>query len=357
MIENIEFQNFRGFSNLKMKDTKQITLISGMNNVGKSSVLDGLFLFFDHITPESFVKLNNFRGFPPLPEPKYLWEPVFHNLNTQEPVQINLNIDGQSARLHYSRDDSYVVPEDSDVPKNVLNQFISSTQTSYTLKFQYTLGKYWETGHFITNPSGMLRNMDTSLDGNRILPLNYTQFINAAIVHNGGDLTTWIGDLELSGRKEELVEALRLIEPSISDITTIMTANGGAQIYIKVSGRLLPLKLAGDGLNKLLFIVLSIMAHPNSLFLIDEIETGIHYSAYIDFWKTISLAARKYNCQIIATTHSYECIVGAIDGIEQTELTNSFCYFRIVRDGEECIAHRYSDDLLRTAIDTNLEVR
>lgn len=357
MIGNIEFKNFRGFSNLKMDNTKQITLISGMNNVGKSSVLDGLFLFFDHISPESFVKLNSFRGFPPLSEPKYLWEPIFHNLNTQEPVQISLSIDGQSARLHYSRDDSYIVPEDPDVPKNVLNQFISSTQTSYTLKFQYIFKGYQETGHFITNSSGMLRNMHTSLDGNRILPLNYTQFINAAIVHNGVELTAWIGDLELSGRKEELVEILRLIEPSISDITTIMTANGGAQIYIKVNGRLLPLKLAGDGLNKLLFIVLSIMAHPNSLFLIDEIETGIHYSVYVEFWRTISLAAKKYNCQVIATTHSYECIVGAIDGIEQAELTSSFCYFRLVRDGEGSIAHRYSDDLLRTAIDTNLEVR
>lgn len=357
MIENAEFYNFRGFSELQMKDMKQITLISGMNNVGKSSVLDGLFLFFDHIAPESFVKLNNFRGFPPLSEPKYLWEPIFHNLDTQKTVQIKLVIDGHPATLSYSRDDSYVIPENPDVPRNVLNQFISSTQTSYTLKFLYRSEGYQETGHFIANPSGLLRDMDTSLEGNRIMPLSFTQFINAIIIQNGGDLTAWIGDLELSGRKEELVGILNLIEPSISDITTIMTANGGAQIYSKVNGRLLPIKLAGDGLNKLLFIVLSIMAHPNSLVLIDEIETGIHYSAYVDFWKAISLAAQKYNCQIIATTHSYECIVGAIDGIEQAALTDSFCYFRIDRDGERSMSYRYSDELLRTAVETNLEVR
>ena len=357
MIESIQFQNFRGFSKLRMDDVKQITLISGMNNVGKSSILDGLFLFLDHVAPESFAKLNSFRGFPPVSEPKYLWEPVFHNLNTDEPVQIELKMDGSPANLCYSRDESYIVPEDAGIPRNVLNQFISSTQTSYSLKFQYSFGDYKEIGHFVANSSGLLRNIDTTLEGNRILSMPFTQFINSIIVHNGGDLTTWIGDVELNGRKDELIEILRLIEPSISDITTIMTSTGGAQIYVKSNGSLLPIKLAGDGLNNFLFIVLSIMAHPNSLILIDEIETGIHYSAYEDLWKTISTTAKKYNCQIIATTHSYECIVGAIDGIEKSDLTNSFCYFRIDRENKNSMAYRYSDELLRTAVDTNLEVR
>lgn len=357
MIERIEFQNFRGFSHLNMDNVKPITLISGMNNVGKSSVLDGLFLFFDHIAPESFVKLNNFRGFPSLSEPKYLWEPVFHNLNTQNAVQITLGLPAGAATLHYERDESYIVPEDADVPRNVLNQFISSTQSSYTLKFQYSYNGYQESGHFIASPSGLLRNMDTSLEGNRILPLPFTQFINSVIIQTNSDVTSLLGDLELRGKKDELIEILQLIEPSISDLTTIMTSTGGAQIYIKTNGQFLPIKLAGDGLNKLMFILLSIMAHPNSLVLIDEIETGIHYSAYVDLWKTIAAAVQKYNCQVIATTHSYECIVGAINGFKEADASDAFCYFRIDRQGKDAAAYRYSDELLRTAIDTSLEVR
>ena len=236
--------------------------------------------FFNHTAPESFVKLNNFRGFPPVSEPKYLWEPIFHNLNMQNTVQIALHLPKGKATLDYMRDDSYVVPEDADVPRNVLNQFISSTQSSYTLKFQYSYGAYQESGHFIASPSGLLRNLDTSLDGNRIQPLSFTQFINSVIIQTHGDVASLLGNLELTNSKDALIEILKLIEPSISDITTIVTASSGAQIYIKVNGRLLPSKFAGDGLNKLMFIVLSIMANPDSLILIDEIETGIHYSAY-----------------------------------------------------------------------------
>ena len=357
MISYAKFENFRGFSHLEMKEIKPITLISGMNNVGKSSVLDGLFLFFDHIAPESFVKLNNFRGFQSLTEPKYLWEPVFRNLDTYKPIQISLMLSDSKATLHYERDDSYIVPKDSDVPQNILNQFISKSQTSYTLKFQYTCGNYKELGHFITSPSGLLRHVDTSLQGNRMQSLPYTQFINSVIIQANSDITPLLGNVELSGKKSELIEILKLIEPSISDITTIMTSGNTAQVYIKTENHLLPIKLAGDGLNKLMFIIISIISHPNSLILIDEIETGIHYSAYVDFWKTISLTAQKYKCQIIATTHSYEFIVGAVKGLEESSLSDSFCYFRIDRTNEGTTAYRYSDKLLRTAINTRLEVR
>lgn len=357
MIKSAKFENFRGFSHLEMEDMKPVTLISGMNNIGKSSLLDGFFLFFDHIAPESFVKLNNFRGFPSLTEPKYLWEPLFHNLETRSPVRIQMELSAGVASLCYERDDAYVVPKDADVPQNILNQFISTAQSFYTLKFQYSYNGYWEAGHFISSPSGLLRNVDTSLEGNQIQFLPHTQFINSVIIQANSDISPLLGSLELEGKKEELIEILKLIEPSITDITTIMTASNAAQVYSKAGGRLLPVKLSGDGLNKLMFIVISIIANPNSLILIDEIETGIHYSAYVDFWKAIALTAQKYHCQIIATTHSYECITGAADGLENAGLSDRFCYFRLDRTKKGITVCRYSDKLLRMAVDTGWEVR
>lgn len=357
MIKYIEMENFRGFSHLKMEDVKPITLISGMNNVGKSSVLDGLFLFFDHIAPDSFTKLNNFRGFPSVSEPKYLWEPIFHNLDTQKAVKIMLKLPEGNASLCYEKDASYIVPEDADVPQNMLTQFMSSTQSSYTLKFQYGYNDYHEAGHFIASPSGLWRNVDTSMKGNQIQFLPFTQFVNSVIVQATGDVAALLGNLELRGKKEELIEILKCIEPSISDITTIMTIGGGAQIYVKINEHLLPVKLAGDGLNKLMFIILSIIAHPDSLILIDEIETGIHYSAYSDLWKAIAATTQKYHCQVIATTHSYECIVGAVNGLEEMSASEDFCYFRLDRQDEEIRVNRYSNELLRTAINSSLEVR
>ena len=40
MIRDIKFENFRGFQNLELTDLKPVTLISGRNNAGKSSLVD-----------------------------------------------------------------------------------------------------------------------------------------------------------------------------------------------------------------------------------------------------------------------------------------------------------------------------
>ncbi len=54
MIDGIRINNFRSFRNLTMNGLKRITLISGRNNVGKSTTLEALFLMRDHSATDSF---------------------------------------------------------------------------------------------------------------------------------------------------------------------------------------------------------------------------------------------------------------------------------------------------------------
>ena len=117
------------------------------------------------------------------------------------------------------------------------------------------------------------------------------------------------------------------------------------------------MRLAGDGMNRLLFIMLSIMENPNSIILIDEIETGFHYSMYPVLWEAIASAAQKSNCQVIATTHSYECVAGAAEGIEKADMRDNFCFFRLAQEKEGRVAYRYSEDLLQYALESNVDVR
>jgi len=166
----------------------------------------------------------------------------------------------------------------------------------------------------------------------------------------------WIGRMELRGNKSDVVQSLSIMDPPIEDVTVI-AANGLVHIYAKSNNQLLPLGLVGDGLNKLLYIILSIVENPGSIILIDEIETGFHHSSFAKIWEVMATAAKKYNCQIIASTHSYECISGALTGISNADMEEDLCYFRIDRDDAGCYARRYSDELLQVAIDSDLEVR
>lgn len=356
MIENLKFENFRGFDRLELSDIKPLTLISGKNNVGKSSILEGIFLLFDHIAPESFAKINQFRRMPVISGSVNLWESAFYQMNTARPLRISMTADGIGTALEYVKDTSFIPPNDANAPQEFMNQMVTSAQAAYTLKFQYQKGDYKEEGHFVVGPAGWLRNMTTTLEYNQVEAMPFTQFINNAVIGNEGTVPEWFGRMELGGKKQQIIEVLQSLDSRISDLSTI-AANGQTMLYAKIDNQLLPLTLAGDGLNKLLFMVLAIIANPHSILLIDEIESGFHYSMYPKLWEIIARTAQENDCQVIATTHSYECIAGAVDGIEAAGRKDNFCYFRIGRRNGTNGAHYYSEELLRTAVETDMEVR
>ena len=65
----------------------------------------------------------------------------------------------------------------------------------------------------------------------------------------------------------------------------------------------------------------------------------------------------QVKCFVDSVVNDKPVIVGAVDGIKQADASDRFCYFRIDRQDDMTVAYRYSDELLRTAIDASLEVR
>ncbi len=358
MIRSVSFQNFRGFKHLELPDLAQITLLSGKNNAGKSTVLDGLFLFMDHSNPSCFSKLCSFRAFPTIPNFDILWKPLFHQLNADKTIQISARLEHDTALTYYRKDSYSPLSQNlKELTPDAMNQFMFSTQNGYALGFHFTQKEmsYTETGHFVVAPDGITVNMDTSLPNNQKMAMPFTQMINSTIFAFQSPVELF-GKLELDGRKSEILHILKKMDQSLSDITAI-TTNGQTQLYGNMGGKLLPMRLAGDGMNRLLFIMLSIMENPNSIILIDEIENGFHYSMYPALWEAIVNAAQKSNCQVIATTHSYECVAGAIEGIEKTDMKDNFCFFRLAQEKNGRCAYRFSSDVIRTALDAEMEVR
>ena len=45
MINEIEIVEYKGFKNLKLDNLSQINIISGENNIGKTALLEALFLY------------------------------------------------------------------------------------------------------------------------------------------------------------------------------------------------------------------------------------------------------------------------------------------------------------------------
>jgi AAA15 family ATPase/GTPase len=66
----------------------------------------------------------------------------------------------------------------------------------------------------------------------------------------------------------------------------------------------------GDGMWRMLAMAIAITQCKGGVLLVDEIDSGLHYSVLTDMWKLISRAsaASGFDVQVFATTHSGDCI-------------------------------------------------
>lgn len=352
MITDISIENFKILKSISLKDMKRVTLISGKNNIGKSTLLEAIFLYMDHSSGESFGKLNGFRG-TITTGAEGLWEPIFYQMNTDNPITITVTDDNNVGILKYSRDNNYLPTNINGISEGILAQFRADTKASYSLAYSYTLDNYKEEGHFSLNNSSILRDINSTLLGNEIMSMKPTRFINALFIREFSFLVNEFGRIELSGEKKDLIEALQEMDESIEDVITL-SVRGLTQLYLRVNGQLMPLHYAGDGITKLMSICLAIMDQKNGVVLVDELETGLHYSIYGKLWKIINSISQKSNCQVIATTHSYE-MISAIRG--EFNNTDDFCYYRIGNTKDNLNAYRYSYSMLDSALESEMEVR
>lgn len=64
----------------------------------------------------------------------------------------------------------------------------------------------------------------------------------------------------------------------------------------------------GDGINRILTIILALVNSSDGYLLIDEFENGLHYTVQDQLWEIVFKLATNLNIQVFATTHSNDCI-------------------------------------------------
>ena len=88
--------------------------------------------------------------------------------------------------------------------------------------------------------------------------------------------------------------------------------------------------------------------------LVDEIDTGLHYTVMSQMWKLIFNAAREFDVQVFATTHSYDCIYS----LAQICSGSPHDHVTVQRiDPGKTKATPYDEDELTVAASREIEVR
>ena len=77
--------------------------------------------------------------------------------------------------------------------------------------------------------------------------------------------------------------------------------------FVKLAGQRVPIGSLGDGIWRLLGIALALVRARGGVLLVDEIDTGLHYSVLESMWRLVNETARRLDVQVFATTHSRDC--------------------------------------------------
>ena len=130
-------------------------------------------------------------------------------------------------------------------------------------------------------------------------------------------------------------------------------------MYAKIQGQTfpIPLKSLGDGALRLFGVALVLINSRDSFLLIDEAENGIHHSVQPDFWRMVFKTAHANNVQVIATTHSFDCVRGFAQAAVECEEAEGVLVRHRTRKMGPCGAVEYSERNLKAAAKQHIEVR
>ena len=353
MLKSLRIRNYRVFKDIEVGGLERINLIAGKNNSGKTSLLEAIFLLSSGGNPKAVVDYNLLRlsGYDPAAPPRapveIMWQGMFNSMDVNSPIVISGSWgDSGSLELKVSVE-KWEGADSVDLTERISTAHISAFQDkALTLRFK--------------DPNNnIVEGQARFVSEKNIQPLepNAQALFDAQIyraqprsIHNDS-----IRLARLRTQKQEgiLLDALRIIEPDLQGVED-NSASGAPMIWGDIGlPELVPLPSMGLGMTCLARIILDICSTPGGIVLADEIENGFHHSAMDKVWKAIGCASERFDTQVFATTHSFECIQDAYKGLGE----DGFRLHRLDSKDGDSFSVTYEPDELELVMRLHLEVR
>lgn len=329
-FNELYIKNYRLFKEFKINGFKQVNIFAGLNNSGKTTLLEAIYLLTLQNDIKSFfefIKLKNkFNALD------INW--IKSNINDGEisgkfnEVDVSVKISNYLTeedidKIDYSTTIEIKSNVDDENRNTIMHLFSSKDPQLHFKNIKYLCSSMFKSPYFYSHVD-LLNSHAVSVDKRTIdSVLKFIQKIDSSI------------------EKIELVEYLGIKRFSVTsskfdnakDITSY-----------------------GEGLQRIFEIALSFAYCKNGVLLIDEIETAIHQSLLIDFTEFIQKFADEFNVQVFITSHSKECIDAFVKN-NYTLNSNLMAYLLTNDQGEFSYKYVEGERLKTLVTDMNIDIR
>jgi len=333
MFTSLKVNNFRCFQSFELQELGTINLLVGANNSGKTSLLEAIQLLCSGGNLNSLQELMISRG-------EYKWKEfeqtrwpeldisnLFYGYEIETKTQLKIEAANEKTQDNLtlsvleseSNLDNSEELDDNITELGRLDLFLHFTGEKEE-KFKLPLST---AGGLSTD---YLRRLRTSRK-----PGIKTQFVTP-LSFNISELTALFDKVVLTPEENLVLEALKIIDPKIKriasvgpekygKISTSLGQRGGFVVKFSDKERPITIGNLGDGIWRILAIMLATISCKDGILLVDEIDSGLHHTTMSEMWQLIWKTAKEFNIQVFATTHSDDCWRGLADVILEEKLS------------------------------------
>ena len=344
-LPNFSIQRFRGINDLWLPKLGRVTLLTGINGVGKTTVLEAARIWATRGSKKSVIGLLTERG--------EICANKDGQLDQDDGLYIKNLFWGRTPTL---ADPILIGPKGSS--ESELLEIYCNPKTYQGLLS--TIRKFG-TAKSTTTWSSMYEDdseIDLDTDDAFIL-IDDIQFNSLGPgTSNTRKIVEYWTKIVLTPNENHAVNALNIVAKDKIERIAVVGEKHTQKIIAKTerSDIPVPLKSLGDGVTRFLGVALAMPCSQGGFLFLDEAENGIHYSALTDFWRMVLQAAHDNDVQVIATTHSFDCVKGfANAAVENEEVEGVLVRIEDSKNGLGAVTFDESD--LEIVAADELEVR
>ena len=372
-VNKIEISGFRGLERLELDGLGTFNMLLGANDVGKTSVLEAIFLLSGFANPFLAITVQNWRNlrvndFDGLAL-------FFHDLDTDTPIRLAAHSSGpvklqeltllaEQEKIEIDIGAQHMANGGNGSPRGTGSggqaEDPSSSAVSLgprVLRYNATVkprrGAPWSFSNAIRVVTGDNIQVTEPLNPANKQTMGGSRYITPA----SGYTSDIIGDVLIKKRTETLVEFLQIINPRITNITV----KGNAAYVDTGLEEMIPLNMFGSGMTRAATILAPFILGNEQILLIDELENGLHHTAVRSLLETLLALSHEQGMQVFATTHS----ISVLESLQQALSEEAFsghqattnCY-ALQRDKDGLVrSYRYQYEQFDHCIRHGIEIR